>query len=150
VPPKKIDSSTIEQSQQQQKRANRSNPKDSDNDELPEELQHLDPELYKSIMYEIMSPPTHITFDSISGLKSAKKAIFELVIWPLTRPDLFTGLRSAANGLLLFGPPGTGKTLIGKAIASESKVRRGGAKDGWSEARAKRSNNNAPHFKIIK
>jgi fidgetin-like protein 1 len=72
-------------------------------------------------MYDIMSPPSHITFDTISGLKSAKDAIFEMVIWPLTRPDLFTGLRSAATGLLLFGPPGTGKTLIGKAIASESK-----------------------------
>jgi len=38
----------------------------------------------------------------------------------MKRPDLFTGLRRAPNGLLLYGPPGTGKTLIGKAIAHES------------------------------
>jgi SpoVK/Ycf46/Vps4 family AAA+-type ATPase len=46
----------------------------------------------------------------------------------MLRPDLFTGLRQAPRGLLLFGPPGmfrirlmkgTGKTLIGKCIASK-------------------------------
>lgn len=41
-------------------------------------------------------------------------------MWPILRPDIFTGLRRPPRGILLFGPPGTGKTLIGKCIASQS------------------------------
>ena len=92
----------------------------SSEDELPPELEHLDAELIKSIKSDIITPSTGITFSTISGLASAKKTITEVVIWPLSRPDIFTGLRTLPSGLLLFGPPGTGKTLIGKAIANES------------------------------
>jgi SpoVK/Ycf46/Vps4 family AAA+-type ATPase len=87
---------------------------------LPEELQHLDKELVKKIQNEIMVSGETITFDDIAGLEDAKQTVQEVVCWPMKRPDLFTGLRRAPNGLLLYGPPGTGKTLIGKAIAHES------------------------------
>lgn len=50
----------------------------------------------------------------------AKTIIKEAVVYPLLRPDIFTGLRRPPRGILLFGPPGTGKTLIGKCIASQS------------------------------
>lgn len=75
-------------------------------DELPEELQHLDKELVKKIQNEIMESGDRVTFDDIAGLADAKKTVREVVCWPMKRPDLFTGLRRAPNGLLLYGPPG--------------------------------------------
>ncbi|KAG3112550.1 Fidgetin-like protein 1 [Phytophthora idaei] len=85
-------------------------------------LKSCDPELIEKIEMEIVDNGDPITFDDIAGLQFAKKCVNELVIWPMARPDIFTGLRSLPKGLLLFGPPGTGKTLIGKAIASQSRA----------------------------
>ncbi|KAL7434235.1 hypothetical protein ACHAXH_005268 [Discostella pseudostelligera] len=93
-----------------------------DDDELPEELRGLDKELIEKINNEIVDSGEQVTFDDIAGLKHAKETVNELVIMPMIRPDLFTGLRACPKGLLLFGPPGTGKTLIGKAIAHESRA----------------------------
>ncbi|KAG7378319.1 hypothetical protein PHYPSEUDO_010245 [Phytophthora pseudosyringae] len=75
-------------------------------------LKSCDPELIEKIEMEIVDNGDPITFDDIAGLQFAKKCVNELVIWPMARPDIFTGLRSL--------PKGTGKTLIGKAIASQS------------------------------
>ncbi|RKP11565.1 P-loop containing nucleoside triphosphate hydrolase protein [Piptocephalis cylindrospora] len=67
-----------------------------------------------------MEEAPKVEWDDIAGLAHAKKSIQEIVVWPMLRPDIFTGLRRPPKGLLLFGPPGTGKTLIGKCIASQS------------------------------
>ena len=49
-----------------------------------------------------------ITFDSIVGLNDVKEAVYRMVIDPIHRPNLYTGLRAPSN-LLLFGPTGTGE-----------------------------------------
>ncbi|XP_064619122.1 fidgetin-like protein 1 [Lineus longissimus] len=90
-------------------------------EELDERYKHLDQKMVELIMSEIMDHGPALTWDDIAGLEFAKATIKEIVVWPMLRPDIFTGLRGPPKGLLLFGPPGTGKTLIGKCIASQSK-----------------------------
>jgi len=76
---------------------------------LPDELQGLDKELIEKINSEIVDSGEEVKFDDIAGLNRAKDTVHEMVIMPMQRPDLFTGLREQPKGLLLFGPPGTGE-----------------------------------------
>ncbi|CAI0397529.1 unnamed protein product [Linum tenue] len=87
-------------------------------------LRHLDPnkdaakkslEQKKEIAKRLGRPliqtnPYEVEFNSIGGLHSIKEALYELVILPLRRPELFS------HGKLL----GTGKTMLAKAIGKES------------------------------
>ncbi|KAK7477930.1 hypothetical protein BaRGS_00030839 [Batillaria attramentaria] len=84
-------------------------------------LKGIEPKIIELITNEIMDHRPQMDWEDIAGLQFAKKTIKEIVVWPMLRPDIFTGLRGPPKGLLLFGPPGTGKTLIGKCIASQSK-----------------------------
>ncbi|WJX51183.1 hypothetical protein P8452_37398 [Trifolium repens] len=63
-----------------------------------------------------------VQFDDIGALEDVKKALQELVILPMRRPELFShgNLLRPCKGILLFGPPGTGKTLLAKALATEA------------------------------
>lgn len=77
-------------------------------------------EYENQLLEEILDSSPCVKWDDIAGLAVAKQTLHEAVILPNLRPDLFTGLRSPARGVLLFGPPGTGKTLLAKAVATES------------------------------
>lgn len=68
------------------------------------------------IIYLILYVNPNVSWDSIAGLEIAKEALYEAVVLPSQRPDLFTGLRSPPSGILLFGPPGTGKTFLAKVL----------------------------------
>lgn len=85
-----------------------------------ERLKNFEPKIIELIMSEIMDHGPPVAWDDIAGLDFAKTTIKEIVVWPMLRPDIFTGLRGPPKGILLFGPPGTGKTLIGKCIACQS------------------------------
>ncbi|KAL5726808.1 hypothetical protein ACHQM5_000063 [Ranunculus cassubicifolius] len=90
--------------------------------QLARPLIHTTP--YEDVIACDVINPDHINveFDSIGGLDNIKQALFELVILPLKRPELFSygKLLSPQKGVLLYGPPGTGKTMLAKAIARES------------------------------
>lgn len=75
----------------------------------------------RQILNDIVVRGDVVRWDDIAGLDGAKKALKEAVVYPFLRPDLFSGLREPARGMLLFGPPGTGKTMLARAVATESK-----------------------------
>lgn len=75
----------------------------------------------RQILNDIVVRGDVVHWDDIAGLDGAKKALKEAVVYPFLRPDLFSGLREPARGMLLFGPPGTGKTMLARAVATESK-----------------------------
>ncbi len=59
----------------------------------------------------------NVTWGEVAGLEEAKRAIKEVIVYPVKRPDLFP--LGWSRGLLLFGPPGCGKTLLAAAVANE-------------------------------
>jgi len=79
-----------------------------------------------AIVSDIVDPSKIQTrFKDIGGIDDIKSELWDLVVLPLLRPDLFSsasGLVSPPRGVLLYGQPGTGKTMLAKAIAAEGRA----------------------------
>jgi transitional endoplasmic reticulum ATPase len=88
---------------------------------------------------QVFAPVTvpGVSFDDIAGLEDVKREVFERVIRPMQKPELYKQYRiKAGGGILMFGLPGTGKTMIARAIAHEVNapfyhVRGSDLKDKW-------------------
>lgn len=80
----------------------------------------IDENAAANIFNDVVVKGDPVFWEDIAGLEKAKTSLKETVVYPFLRPDLFSGLREPAQGMLLFGPPGTGKTMLARAVATES------------------------------
>lgn len=56
-----------------------------------ERLKNFEPKIVELIMSEIVDKSAPIRWEDIAGLQFAKKTIMEVIVYPMLRPDLFSG-----------------------------------------------------------
>ncbi|KAJ8385452.1 hypothetical protein AAFF_G00189040 [Aldrovandia affinis] len=84
-----------------------------------DQLKGSDPCLVEMVTTEIVQQGPPLDWSDIAGLELAKATIKEEVLWPMLRPDMFSGLAALPRSILLFGPQGAGRVLLGRCIASQ-------------------------------
>ncbi|XP_038145709.1 fidgetin isoform X1 [Cyprinodon tularosa] len=84
-----------------------------------EQLKNSDSSLVELVNTEILQQGSPVDWTDIAGLDMAKATIKEEILWPILRPDMFSGLATLPRSLLLFGPQGTGKSLLARCMASQ-------------------------------
>ena len=68
---------------------------------------------------QVLERPS-VTFAHVGGMEQVKDEIRMKIVYPLTKPELFSVYgKQAGGGLLLYGPPGCGKTHLARATAGE-------------------------------
>ena len=66
------------------------------------------------------SPPTHVSLSDLGGMDDVLQELGDLIILPMTRPQIFTSSKvQPPRGVLLHGPPGCGKTMLANAFAAD-------------------------------
>ncbi|XP_061083147.1 fidgetin-like isoform X2 [Conger conger] len=91
----------------------------SPNHPAEEQLKSSDPHLLDIVTSEVVQQCHPVDWGDIAGLELAKATLKEEVLWPMMRPDMFSGLTTLPRTVLLFGPQGTGRMLLGRCLASQ-------------------------------
>ncbi|KAG7269111.1 hypothetical protein CRUP_008412 [Coryphaenoides rupestris] len=84
-----------------------------------EQLKNSDSSLVDMVTTEVLQQGPPVDWSDIAGLDMAKAAIKEEILWPILRPDMFSGHSALPRSLLLFGPQGTGRTLLARCMAHQ-------------------------------
>lgn len=95
------------------------NGKDDGKKKKKTKLSKHDQELRSRIEGDVMTEAPDVSFSDVVGLENVKLALYESIILPFLRPDLFQSIKKSTQGILLFGPPGNGKTMIAKCVAAQ-------------------------------
>ena len=88
-------------------------------------LKNLRLNSYEKMLCQDVVDPDDIqtNFNHVGGLKTVKKKLREMIIYPMKFPEVFiqkSALYSPPRGVLLYGKPGCGKTMLAKCLAKES------------------------------